>query len=63
MKRFYEAKDVQQLLQVGETSAYRVIQRLNRELEQKGYLTVRAKVPAQYLQQRYGIEEDGSETA
>ena len=46
-------KDVCELLSVSECKAYEYIRKLNAELEEKGFLTVRGKVPAKYLLERF----------
>ena len=47
------AKDVSALLCVSECKAYEYIRKLNAELEKKGFMTVRGKVPAKYLYERF----------
>ena len=42
-QEFYTAQEVATILGVSKTSAYRVIKRLNAELEEKGYLLSQAK--------------------
>ena len=49
----YNVKDVQEILEVGESKAYQFIRILNEELKEKGFLTVQGKVPAAYLQERF----------
>lgn len=58
MKPIYGVKDVMEILSVGETYAYKVIRQLNKELEDKGYLTVRGKVNAKYFNERFMIKVD-----
>lgn len=54
------AKDVMAALGVSESKAYGYIRQMNIELEEKGYITVRGKVPAKYFQERfYGGMERG----
>lgn len=50
--------EVQKVLLVKKTSAYKIINQLNKELESKGFLTVRGKVNRTYLAERYGIKEN-----
>lgn len=45
--------DVKARLGVGDTKAYAIIKKLNKELESKGYLTVRGKVPEKYFKERF----------
>lgn len=47
------ANDVSQELQISRSSAYKVIRRLNDELQKKGYLIVNGKVPKNYFVSRY----------
>ena len=44
MKQFYTVKDVMRILQVKEAKAYKIIRKLNEELEQRGYIVVSGKV-------------------
>lgn len=56
---YYTNKEVQILLGVAETKAYQIIRQLNRELEEKGYITVKGKVSRRYFNERfYGDSED-----
>ena len=48
-KLFLKAADVCELLEVSTTSAYEIIANLNSELEKKGYLVLKGKVPTKYL--------------
>lgn len=55
----YGAKDLGDLLGVSESKAYDFIRIMNSELKEKGYLTVRGRVPAVYVQERFfGVEAD-----
>lgn len=38
---------------ISESKAYQIIKQLNTELEQKGYLVIRGKVPRGYLEERF----------
>lgn len=48
-KRFLTATDVSELLEVSLSTAYRIIKRLNNELNKAGKLTVPGKVSAKYF--------------
>ena len=52
-KRTYGADEVAHLLGVSKAYAYKVIRRLNAELESEGMLTIPGKVSAAYLESRY----------
>ena len=44
-KQIVTAKDVMAALQVSESKAYGIIKQLNKELAEKGYITIPGKVP------------------
>lgn len=48
-QRYLTATDVAELLGVSRSTAYRIIKRLNSELEKAGKLTVAGKVSAKYF--------------
>lgn len=52
-KQVYGAKDLCVLLGVCESKAYQYIRQMNVELSEKGYLTVRGKVPKAYVEERF----------
>ena len=52
-RQLYTAKDLQELLGVSESKAYKIFRVMNSELESKGYLTIRGKVPCAYVQERF----------
>lgn len=51
--KYMGVEEVKQVLQIKDSKAYAVIRKLNAELAQKGYLTVRGKVPEKYLLERF----------
>ena len=60
-RQVYGAKDLQELLGVSESKAYQYIRTMNAELQEKGFLTVRGKVPAAYVKERFfGVTADES---
>lgn len=57
-KQVYGAGDLAELLGVSESKAYGLIRIMNDELQKKGYLTLRGRVPAAYVQERFfGMEK------
>ena len=52
-KQVLGAKDLSELLGVSISKSYEYIRIMNRELEQKGFLTVRGRVPVVYVQERF----------
>jgi DNA-directed RNA polymerase specialized sigma subunit len=45
MSSFYRVKDIMEVLEVSESKAYQIIQQLNKELREKGYITIASRVP------------------
>lgn len=56
MQSFIRAEEVSELLQCSTSMAYRVIQRLNDELEAGGFITIRGRISKSYLCERLNIE-------
>ena len=52
-RQVYGAKDLQELLGVSESKAYAYIRQMNAELQEKGFLTVKGKVPVAYVKERF----------
>lgn len=52
-KQVYTAKDLKEILGVSESMAYKYIRTMNSELEKKGFLTIRGKIPCAYVQERF----------
>lgn len=55
MKTYLDAAGVMEILPVGKTQAYEIIRELNAELRDQNYRTVRGKIPARYVMERFGI--------
>lgn len=55
MKQFYNARDVCEVVGISKSKAYVIMQQLNKELESKGYITVKGKIPKAYLEERLFI--------
>lgn len=54
-KRFLNANDVADYLDISVPTAYKIIRRLNDELKKMGYLTVSGRVSKTYFEQKvYG---------
>lgn len=56
MEKILSANDVAMLCKVKLGKAYQIIRVLNSELEKKGYIIIRGRIPQNYLLQRLGIE-------
>jgi transcriptional antiterminator len=51
-KRFLGAEDVQKILKVSQTTAYRIIKKLNNELEKQGYIVISGKISKKYFEEK-----------
>lgn len=57
-KRYLSAKEVANLLQIAESSAYAVIRKWNKELASEGYFTKAGFIPKAYFEKKcYGFGE------
>ena len=63
-KQVYTAKDISEILEVSESKSYQYIRQMNKELEEKGYLVCRGRVPVAYCQERFfGVNAGETVTA
>lgn len=53
MSSFYRVDDIQNILDVSTSKAYKIIQQMNKELKDKGYVTVAGRVPVKYFKEKY----------
>lgn len=51
-KNYVDVKDVQEIMGISQSKAYRVIRQLNSELEANGYLTVQGRVSRNFFETR-----------
>ena len=49
-------EEVMDILQVSKSAAYHVMQRINKELKEKGYITHSGRIPRSYLMDRCGLQ-------
>lgn len=47
------ATDLSELLQISVGSSYRIIKKLNVELEEKGYIVIAGRIPTKYFEKRF----------
>ena len=58
-KRFLTAQDVMEMLGVSLSYSYKLIRRLNAELEAEGFVTIKGCVSTPYFKKRsYGLSTD-----
>lgn len=55
-KNYINAQELSNMLGISVSRAYRVIRKLNEELEEKGYLVIAGRVPTKYFEQRWFSE-------
>ena len=60
--RFIDAKEIMELTGLSKSAAYKLIQQLNEELAQKGYMYVRGRVIYPYFYERF-FGKDGDADA
>ena len=52
LNQFMRAEEVARELEVSKSYAYKLIQQLNAELREKGYITIAGRVNRQYFKER-----------
>lgn len=52
--QFIRAKEIRQITGLSLGSANRIIQKINNELKEQGYLTLRGQVPREIFEERFG---------
>lgn len=58
MRAYLTVNDVEEILGISKSLAYKIIRSMNNDLAAKGYLTVAGKVPKKYFEEQwYGYEE------
>lgn len=53
-----DVNQVMVILNCGKTRAYDSIKILNKELEKDGYLTIQGRIPAEYLAERFKLDDE-----
>lgn len=62
--KFMRVEEVAQELDVSVSYAYKVIQKLNAELQEKGFITIAGRINRQYFNERlYGAGKEGGKNA
>lgn len=58
-KIYYTAAEVSQMLGISRAKAYKILQQMNSDLEKRGYLIVRGKIPVAYFREKwYGTDRE-----
>lgn len=56
MSTYMDAHEIIEITGMSEAYAYKLIKQLNKELEEKGFITIRGRVSRQYFEERiYGV--------
>lgn len=50
--KFFNIKDISEMLGISETTAYRLIKKLNEDLKKKGMITISGRISKRYFQER-----------
>lgn len=59
MSTFMDAYEIIEITGMSEAYAYKLIKQLNKELEEKGFITIRGRVSRQYFEERiYGVRKE-----
>ena len=59
---FLSAQEVAEMLKISKPYAYKIINRLNRELEDRNFITIPSRVSKKYFEEKfYGIDLGGVE--
>lgn len=54
-------EEVQKILRIPKSTAYEVIRKLNKELADKGFYTIRGKTVDHYLFERYALTKENEQ--
>ena len=59
---FITASEIEKVLAVSESKAYRIIRSLNSELKKDGYMVIQGRASRKYFMERfYGVENEGGD--
>lgn len=58
-KQFVTCKEIMEIMDVSESTAYKIIRLLNSQLQAAGYITIQGKVARRYFEEKclYGTQE------
>lgn len=55
---YLKAEDIMKILDISQASAYRIILKLNNELNENGFYTVKGRTSKKYFQEKYNVEKE-----
>ncbi len=60
-KLYYSAADIADMLGVSTGKAYKILREMNKDLADRGFLTIAGKIPVEYFKERwYGATKEVS---
>ena len=61
-KIYYSAEDIANMLGVSMGKSYKILREMNKELSEKGFLTIAGKIPVEYFREKWygGAKEVGA---
>lgn len=60
-KIYYSAEDIAGMLGVSTGKAYKILREMNKDLADRGFLTIAGKIPVEYFKERwYGATKEVS---
>ena len=60
-KIYFTAAEVAQMLGISLSKSYKLLQKLNAELDRKGFMTIKGKVPTAYFKENwYGAGKEAN---
>lgn len=60
-KIYYSAEDIAGMLGVSTGKAYKILREMNKDLADRGFLTIAGKIPVEYFKERwYGAAKEVS---
>lgn len=60
-KIYYSAEDIAGMLGVSSGKAYKILREMNKDLADRGFLTIAGKIPVEYFKERwYGATKEVS---
>lgn len=54
--QFIRAKDIQKITGLSKDRCNKIIQKINNELKEQGYLTLKGQVPKEIFEERFGVK-------
>ena len=61
MATLVKVDEVKELLNVKDGKAYQIMKRLNKELEDQGFITIQGRVPLDYLKERFNLCDENED--